>query len=332
LARGEAVRSSDPRSVELDAAVRRIGPRVTRVIAPPLGALLGPLRKWIGPNLRIGPFSSEDPRLRTAVAHVAALAAAMVVTAVERPPELSDGQALVVFGVVVGISVLRTVNVRRRLSVSTLALDAVAMVVLLASTGGAISPFYVVALAGVWWAANVPRPRSGLAYGVAFAAAYVLLIVPQALREQALAAAIENGVVVIIVAFLSDRFVRVDRRALELNEALQAPPFAAEQVAVRDGLLLALRGMHIPMDVVVAAGRIGLTAIQAELLTYLVMGLSNQEIADATGVSESAVRYRLTRLYRAFGVRGRREAAQFAHELGLAEPAQKRRSHASSPV
>jgi DNA-binding NarL/FixJ family response regulator len=332
LARGDAVRSTDSRGVELDAAVRGLGPRVTRVIGTPLDVVLRPLQRWFGPRLRIGPLSSDDARLRTAVAQLAALAAALVVTAVERPPELSASRALTVFGVVLGISVLRTVNVRRRLAVSTLALDAVGIVVLLASTGGASSPFYVVALSGVWWAANIPRPRSGLAYGVAFAAAYLLLIVPQALREQALAAALQSGLALIVVAFLSDRFVRVDRRALELNEVLEAPPFAAEQIAVRDGLLLALRGMDIPMDVVVAAGRIGLTAIQAELLTYLVMGLSNQEIADATGVSESAVRYRLTRLYRAFGVRGRREAAQFAHELGLSEPAQKRQSHASSPV
>jgi DNA-binding NarL/FixJ family response regulator len=332
LARGDALRSTDSRGVELDAAVRGMGPRVTRVVGPPLDVVLRPLQRWFGPRLRIGPLSLDDPRLRTAAAHLAAMAAALLLMALERPPQLNGGGTLTVIGIVVAISVLRTLNVQRRLALSTLALDAVAIVVLLASTGAVGSPLYVLALAGVWWAANVPRPRSGLAYAVAFAAAYALLIVPEAVRDHALAAAIQNAVALIAVAFLSDRVVRVDRRALELNEALQAPPFAAEQVAVRDGLLLALRGMDIPMDVVVAAGRIGLTAIQAELLTYLVMGLSNQEIADATGVSESAVRYRLTRLYRAFGVRGRREAAQFARELGLSEPAQKRRSQASSPV
>ncbi|MDP9251196.1 MAG: helix-turn-helix transcriptional regulator [Chloroflexota bacterium] len=306
-----------------------MGPTVRRVIAPSLDALLRPLQKWNRPKLPTAPLSSDDPRLRTAVAHLAALAGALLLMAVDRPPELNGAGTLTVLGIVVGLSVLRTVNVRRRLALSTLALDAVATVVLLASTGAAGSPLYVLALAGVWWAANIPRPRSGLAYAVAFAVAYALLVVPEAMREHALAGAAQNVVALIVVAFLSDRFVRVDRRALELNEALEAPHFALEQVALRDGLLLALRSMDIPMDVVVAAGRIGLTAIQAELLSYLVMGLSNQEIADASGVSESAVRCRLTRLYRAFGVRGRLEAAQFARELRLSEPAQKRRSHAS---
>jgi DNA-binding CsgD family transcriptional regulator len=75
--------------------------------------------------------------------------------------------------------------------------------------------------------------------------------------------------------------------------------------------------MDISLDVVLAAGQLGLTAIQAELLSYLVLGLTNMEISDATRLSEAAVRYRLTRLYRMLGVRGRREAADRARALGL---------------
>jgi DNA-binding NarL/FixJ family response regulator len=75
--------------------------------------------------------------------------------------------------------------------------------------------------------------------------------------------------------------------------------------------------MDVPVDVVLAAGQLGLTAIQAELLAYLVLGLTNLEIAEATQVSEAAVRYRLTRLYRTLGVIGRREARRRAIELGI---------------
>ena len=127
----------------------------------------------------------------------------------------------------------------------------------------------------------------------------------------------------VVMAFLSDWFVRVDHRALELNAALQAPRFGPEQIAIREGLQRALGSMDIPLDVVLAAGQLGLTAIQAELLSYLVLGLTNLEIADATHLSEAAVRYRLTRLYRTLGVGGRREAAARARELGLPGPMQR---------
>jgi DNA-binding CsgD family transcriptional regulator len=130
--------------------------------------------------------------------------------------------------------------------------------------------------------------------------------------------AIEDGSVVFIVALLSDWFVRVDVRAIALSEALAKAPAGAEKLAIRDGLRRALGPMEISMDVLLAASREGLTVLQAELLAYLVLGLTNQEIADATSVGEATVRYRLTRLYRALGVRGRKAAIARAHEIGLA--------------
>jgi len=142
-------------------------------------------------------------------------------------------------------------------------------------------------------------------------------VVPQALRDHMLVEAFEDGSVLIMMAFLSDWFVRVDRRALELNAALKAPRFGPEHIAIRNGLQRALGDMDIPLDVVLAAGQLGLTAIQAELLSYLVIGLTNLEISDATQLSEAAVRYRLTSLYRMLGVTGRRGAAARARELGL---------------
>jgi DNA-binding CsgD family transcriptional regulator len=252
-----------------------------------------------------------------ALSQLAAMGAAVVLIAVEGSPRPTMAAALTAFVIALGITTLRSLAVRRRLAASTLVLDAIAMVILLASTGGAGSAFYVIALAGAWWAANVPRPHSGRIYAIAFLVGYLLIVGPEAMRAHALGAAAGDAIALVVVAILSDRFVRIDQRALEINEALQAPQFGAEQVAVRRGLMLALPNMDIPIDVVLAAGRMGLTAIQAELLSYLVMGLTNLEIADATGLSEAAVRYRLTKLYRTLDVRGRREAADRARELGL---------------
>jgi hypothetical protein len=251
-----------------------------------------PRRRLLRLDIRIGPLSSDDPRLRTLVAHLAALAAALVILALQGPEPMSAGQMLTAVAIGLGLSLLRVLSVRRRLALSSLMLDAVGMVTLLAGTGATASPFNVLALAGVWWAAHVPRQRSGLTYGLAFAAAYALLVVPQALREHALVAAFENAVALIIVAFLSGWFVRVDRRALELSEAPHARRIAAEQGAVRDSLLLPLRTTEIPVDVVLAARGIGLTAIQAELLIW-----------DGTPISEAAPRYRLTWVHRGTGLR-----------------------------
>jgi DNA-binding CsgD family transcriptional regulator len=276
--------------------------------------IFDPALHW---DTRIGPLSSDDPRLRTLVAHLAALAAALVILAIQGPGPMSVGQILIAVAIGLGFSLLHVLSVMRRLAVSSLMLDAVGMVLLLVGTGAPTSPFYVLALAGVWWAAHVPRPRSGSIYAITVTAAYALLVVPQALRDHMLVEAFEDASVLLILAFLSDWFVRVDRRALELNEALHAARFGPEHTAIREGLQRALGSMDISLDVVLAAGQLGLTAIQAELLSYLVLGLTNMEISDATQLSEAAVRYRLTRLYRMLGVRGRREAADRARALGL---------------
>ncbi len=114
-----------------------------------------------------------------------------------------------------------------------------------------------------------------------------------AVPSSSAASVLEHAAILVIFALLSDWFVRVDKRALELNEALTVPPFGSEQLAIRDGLLRALRTMDVPVDAVIAAGQVGLTAVQAELLAYLMLGLTNIEISDASGLSEATVRYRL---------------------------------------
>jgi DNA-binding NarL/FixJ family response regulator len=144
-----------------------------------------------------------------------------------------------------------------------------------------------------------------------------LLVLPDAVRDRMLVHALEDASVVFILGLLSDWFVRVDRRAIQLSEALARAPAGAEKLAIRDGLTRALGPMEISIDVLLAAARAGLTVIQAELLAYLQMGLTNQEIADATKVGEATVRYRLTRLYRALGVNGRKAAVERAMALSL---------------
>jgi len=278
-----------------------------------------PYRGLLPITPRLGPLSIDDPAVRTVAAHLAAIVAAAVVLLLQGPAPLTESQALLAVLIAIGFSALRIMVVRKRLMPSTMALDAIGTVVFLAGTGAPASPFYFLALAGVWWAAHIPRRRSGLIYGLAFATAYGLLIVPQALYERQLVGAFEDAAVLLIVAVLCDWFVSVDRRALALNEALTVPPFGAEQLAIREGLLRALRTMDIPVDVILTAGQVGLTAVQAELLCYLVMGLTNVEISDAAAISEATVRYRLTRLYRALGVRGRREAAGRAQAMGLSK-------------
>ena len=155
---------------------------------------------------------------------------------------------------------------------------------------------------------------------MAFAITYAVLIASSAVQDRALEAAFEDVVLVVIMAALPDWFVRVDKRALELSEALNSAPVDGNQVAMREGLQRVLGATNLPVDVVLAAAQLRLTVVQTELLAYLAVGLTNLEIADAMNVSESTVRYRLTRLYRALGVRRRREAVRRAFELGLSLP------------
>lgn len=276
----------------------------------------------------IGLLVSDDPRPRILVAHVAAMAAAIGIVAIQGPSPLTNGALMIALLIALGFSVLRVLTVRKKLRISSILLDAAGTAVFLAGTGAPMSPFFVLALAGVWWAAHLPRRHSGLSYALAFVAAYTVLIGPEALRQRELVEAFDDAAVILVVAVLSDWFVRVDGRAVELSEALNAPPLGGTPLAVREGVQRALGTMEMPVDVVLAAAQLGLTAVQAELLAYLFLGFTNREIADATSVSEATVRYRLTRLYRALGVHRRREAVRRASALGLSFPTEPIRSQA----
>lgn len=266
---------------------------------------------WLAP-------SAGGARLRrVGAAHAVALLATIVVLSVNAGQPGAAETAPVGLPIFLGFAVLRVASVGRPLAVSTVVLDAAGTAVFLAGTNAPASPYYSLALAGAWWAGHVRQPRSGMVWAGVFAAGYFGLVGPGALRQGLLVHALEHGAIVVILGLLADWFVRVDNRALELSEALSRAPAGAEELAIREGLSRALGPIQISVDVLVAAGRAGLTVIQAELLAYLELGLTNQEIADATNVGEATVRYRLTRLYRVLGVHGRKDAVVRAAEFGV---------------
>jgi len=258
------------------------------------------------------------PARRVALAHLVAVAAGLIIVLSDTAPAGALTGVGLELLIVVAFAALRIVSARRRLAVSTLVLDAAGTVLLLAGTGAPASAWFFIAVAGAWWAAHVPRDRGGVMWSAAFAFAYLTLVVPGAVRDRLLVHALEDVSLVVIIGMLSAWFVRVDGRAIALSEALAKAPAGAEKLAIREGLKRALGPIEISVDVLLAAGRAGLTVIQAELLAYLALGLTNQEIADATNVGEATVRYRLTRLYRALGVRGRKAAIRRAVDLGIA--------------
>jgi DNA-binding CsgD family transcriptional regulator len=262
-------------------------------------------------------LGAEPHRVSIAVAHLLALVASFITLAVQGQPLGANPQAYVVIGIAIGLAFLRTITVGRGLVTSSLILDALATVIFLAGTGGTESPFYPLALAGAWWAAHAVRSR-GILYGVVFAVGYIALIAPMAVREL-LVSALYQPVAVVIVASMADQLAALDRVATDLARTAASGVLDGRYQRIRRGLSRALPTSRVPTQALLTAGQLGLTAIQTELLAYLMLGLTNQEIADAAGVSESTVRYRLTPLYRTLGVRGRKAAAERARELGLGD-------------
>jgi DNA-binding CsgD family transcriptional regulator len=240
--------------------------------------------------------------------------------------------------ILAGFTVLRVITAGQVLATSTLVLEPIGIALFLAGTGGADSPFFTLSLAGIWWASRTRRGQTALVhridrrftvieaaptrsawlvYGVSLVGAYLLLDLPQATRSGMAGEALQDAVVMIGVSLLSEASARLDWSAHGPAAVVQMPTLGAEQLAIREGLARALQTIDIPVDAILAAGEVGLTALQAEVLAYLLLGLTNQEIADASRVSEAAVRYRLTRLYRTLGVTGRRQAAERARAIGL---------------
>ena len=225
--------------------------------------------------------------------------------------------------VLVGLGLLRVITAGAALAISTLLLEPFGVAVFLSGTGGAASPFLPMALAGIWWAARSGRGtparayriiRSGgamrldsgadvqigssrptlLVYGISLAVAYGVLVVPSALREGIAAEALEDGIVLVATLVLAEASFRLAHRPT-------ATP-AAEGTPAR------------------ADGDVELSPPEAHLLGCLALGMTNQQIAELMQISPGSVRYRLSLLYRSFGVSGRAEAVERAGELGLSMP------------
>lgn len=258
---------------------------------------------------------TADPILfRVLTTHLLALAAVAAASSFH-PSERGD--AVLTTAIATAFSFLHIASAGRRLSHSTLVLDASGVALFVAGTGGASSAYLFLAIAATWWAANVPHRHGGSLWAATFAVGYATLTLPGTTDGAGLLVTFEHVVTMVVIGVLGDWIGHVDARAVALSEALASAPAGADEVAIRDGLSRALAPTEISLDVLLAASRQGLTIIQAELLAYLVLGLTNQEIADATKVSVATVRYRLTRLYRALGVQGRMAATARAHAIGL---------------
>ncbi len=260
-----------------------------------------------------------DPRSSgfAALVSIAAIVAALVIGMLQGPQPHDDAFPIAL-AIATALVVGRYLALRIRSTAWVIGLDAILSLLVVALTSAPHSEFHFVALAGVWWAGRLVPRRGAALYALAFLAPYVVVVLPEAWQQGALAEAVEDLLTVAVLALLVDWFMAVDRRAKLLSDALSvAEASGTSRIEARRRLALAAGESPLPVDTLMVAGQIGLTADQVELLGYLLLGFSNHQIADAIGRSEATVRYRLTSLYRSLGVRGRRAAVQRARELGL---------------
>jgi len=261
----------------------------------------------------------RDPRSAgfATLLSVAAILAGFLIGLLQRPALHHEGflPALALAAVFV---VVRFFSLRRNGPRWLVPVDAVASLVVVLLTGAPHSEFHFVVLAGIWWAGRLVPRRGAALYAIAFLVPYAVIVVPSAWGQNALAEAAEDLLTVAVLALMVDWFLAVDQRAMQLSEAMTtARREEVSDIQLRQRLALATGESPLPIDTLLAGGQLGLTADQIELLGYLLLGLGNHQIADAVGRSEATVRYRLTGLYRALGVKGRRAAVQRARELGI---------------
>jgi DNA-binding CsgD family transcriptional regulator len=252
-----------------------------------------------------------------AVLSIAAIAIALVLGLLLGPERHADrfGPGLVVSGALV---VTRYLALRLDLGAWIVPLDAIACVVVVAWTSAPLSEFHFVVLAGIWWAGRLTPRRGAALFAASFLVPYALIVLPDGWQRGYLAEAADDLLTVAVIALLVDWYMAVDRRAMALSTAMRTGEAREESpIEIRRRLALAAGDSPLPVDTLVIAGQLGLTANQIELLSYILLGFGNAQIADAIGRSEATVRYRLTRLYRDLDVSGRRGAIERARDLGL---------------
>jgi DNA-binding CsgD family transcriptional regulator len=252
-------------------------------------------------------------------ANLVAFGAAFISLMLLGPRPLADPRAAITFLVGGAFVFSRWLAMYSGLRSAVIVLDAIGTVIFLSVTGAPNSPFYFFALAGAWWAGNLRPPHGAVLFGVVSVAMYIVLVMPEAVAIHEASAAFEDLVALIIVAGLTDFYLALDRRALQLGNQIRTLSFAPSQLAVRSKIAETLGDVDVPVDSLLAAAQLGLTLRQTELLVYLMLGMSNQQIAEASSISVPTVKYRLTPLYAALGVRGRAAAVARARALGLGD-------------
>ena len=250
-------------------------------------------------------------------ANLLAFGAAFVSLMLAGPAPLAEPRAAITFLVGAAFVFSRWLAMYSGLRSAVIVLDAIATVIFLSVTGSPSSPFYFFALAGAWWAGNLRPPHGAVLFGVIFVAVYTVMIMPTAIAMERAPAAFEDLVALIIVASLSDFYLALDRRAVEMSRAMRKLALSPHDLTFRQHVSALLEAPELPIDAVLAGAQFGLTAIQTELLALLMVGSTNPQLAEALTISEAGVRYRLTRLYRTLNVNGRAEAVARAKALGL---------------
>jgi DNA-binding CsgD family transcriptional regulator len=233
-------------------------------------------------------------------------------------PERHDEGFLPATALALGLVASRYLALRGSWGAWIVLVDAVITLVAVALTSAPHSEFHFVALAGIWWAGRLVSRHGAATYAIAFLVPYAVVVLPGAWDRGALAEAAEDLLTVAVLALLVDWYMAVDRRVILLSRMMTAGIARGDSpLELRQRLAAAAGESPLPVDTLVVAGRLGLKADEVELLGYLLLGFGNPQIADAIGRSEATVRYRLTRLYRSLGVRGRREAIERARDLGI---------------
>lgn len=116
-------------------------------------------------------------------------------------------------------------------------------------------------------------------------------------------------------------YLTKDAEAEEIRRAIQAVTAgdALMEPAVQARLLDAIARGPRPAAPTPAALPDGLTRREAEVLTLIAQGLSNQEIASRLFVSEATVKTHINNLFSKTGVRDRAQAVAYAYRHGLSD-------------
>jgi DNA-binding CsgD family transcriptional regulator len=263
--------------------------------------------------------SIVDPRSDAFAAglSVAAIALAFVLGIILGPERHAD-RFLPGVGIAAVLAITRYASLRLDVGWWIVPIDALACFLVVAWTSAPLSEFHFVVLAGIWWAGRLLRRRGATLFAAAFLVPYAIVVLPDGWQRGYFPEAADDLLTVAVIAILVDWYMSVDRRALALTAALRMGESRHESpIELKRRLAIAAGESPLPVDTLLAAGQVGLTANQIELLGYLILGFGNAQIADALGRSEATVRFRLTSLYRTLGVASRSGAIERARELGL---------------